>query len=69
MSDHPTFDIGSVYDKLYEADGEKEVTLTSQEADELLSYLQYVTWLTNPPKNTEWYQTLQARMNEQFRKF
>lgn len=64
MTEHPTFDIGSTYDKLYEANGEKEVVLTAQEADELLSYLQYVIWLTNPPKDTEWYQKLKARENE-----
>lgn len=63
---YPTFDIGSAYNKLYEADGEREVTLTAQEADELLSYIQYVTWLTNPPSDTEWYHKLQARKNEQY---
>lgn len=61
---YPTFDIASAYDKLYEANGEKEVILTAHEADELLDYIQYVTWLTNPPHDTEWYKTLQTRMNE-----
>ncbi len=49
--EHPTFDINSAYYKLYEANGEKEVILTAREADELLDYLQYVAWLTNPPKS------------------
>lgn len=64
ISPQPTFDISSTYNKLYEADGEKEVTLTAHEADELLDYLQYVIWLTNPPKDTDWYQRLEVRKNE-----
>ncbi len=47
---HPVFDISTAYEKLYYANGEKEVTLTAHEADELLDYIQYMTWLTNPPK-------------------
>lgn len=47
---HPAFNIASTYDKLYAADGKESVTLTPFEADELLSYIQYITWLTNPPK-------------------
>ncbi len=39
---NPQFDINSSYRKLYEANGEKEVTLTAEEADELLDFLQYV---------------------------
>jgi hypothetical protein len=65
----PAFDISSAYNKLYEANGEKEVTLTAYEADELLDYIQYIAWLTNPPKDTEWYQIIKARENEQYRKF
>lgn len=68
ISPHPTFDINSAYNKLYEANGEKEVTLTAEEADELLDYIQYVSWLTNPPSDTEWYKTLEARRNEFNRK-
>jgi len=60
---YPIFDIGSAYHKLYEANGQKEVTLTVAEADALLDYLQYVAWLTNPPKDTEWYKTLAKRSN------
>src|SRR5574338_1601262 len=67
ISSYPIFDIQSTYNKLYEANGEKEVTLTAQEADELLDYIQYVTWLTNPPHETDWYHTLQARANERNR--
>jgi len=47
---HPKFDINSAYYKLYEANGEKEVILTAYEADNLLDYVQYMCWLTNPPK-------------------
>lgn len=47
----PIFDISSTYQKLYEANGKTEVLLTAHEADELLDYLEYVGWLTNPPKN------------------
>ncbi len=69
MSNHPTFDISSTYNKLYEANGEKEVILSAAEADELLDYIQYMAWLTNPPKDTEWYQVLKTREDEQYRKF
>jgi hypothetical protein len=45
----PTFDIP--YYKLYEAEGKNEgLTLTADEVAELLDYIQYMTWLTNPPK-------------------
>lgn len=45
----PTFDIP--YEKLYEADGKDEgLILTANEVSELLSYIQHMTWLTNPPK-------------------
>ena len=64
MSEHPTFDIGSAYDKLYKANGEKEVTLTAHEADELLDYLEYIRWLTNPPEGIAWHQYLELRKNE-----
>lgn len=47
---HPTFDIASAYNKLYAADGKESVTLTPFEVDELLDYIQYMSWLTNPPK-------------------
>lgn len=47
--DFGIFDISSAYQKLYEANGKVEVVLTAHEADELLDYLQYVMWLTNPP--------------------
>ena len=67
VQNYPTFDISSAYNKLYEANGEKEVILTAHEADELLDYIQYVAWLTNPPSDTEWYHKLQARMNERNR--
>ena len=69
LPEHPTFDISSAYDKLYEANGEKEVVLSAYEADELLDYIQYMAWLTNPPKDTNWYQVIKARENEQYRKF
>jgi len=64
MSDRPPFDIASAYDKLYEANGEKEVTLTAQEADELLDYLEYIRWLTNPPEGIDWRKYLELRKNE-----
>jgi hypothetical protein len=45
----PTFNIP--YAKLYEADGKDEgLVLTADEVSELLSYIQHMTWLTNPPK-------------------
>jgi len=45
----PIFDIP--YEKLYEADGKDEgLTLSANEVSELLSYIQHMTWLTNPPK-------------------
>ena len=64
VQSYPTFDISSAYSKLYEANGEREVTLTAHEADELLDYIQHMAWLTNPPKDTEWYKVLKARENE-----
>ena len=45
-----TFDINSAYQKLYDADGKKEVILTEHEADELLDWMQHMFWLTNKPE-------------------
>lgn len=68
---HPTFDIESAYAKLYDVtiydiDSDKTVVLTAHEASELLEYIQYMSWLTNPPEDIEWYHRLQARMNERY---
>jgi hypothetical protein len=38
--------------------------LTVQEADELLDYLEYISWLINPPEGIEWYDYLQLRKHE-----
>lgn len=48
LQEGPKFDLQSVYDKLYEADGEKEVTLTAKEVGDLLDYMEYMTWLNSP---------------------
>lgn len=64
MSDRPAFDISSAYNKLYEANGEKEVILTAQEAEELLDYIQYMAWLTNPPEGLDWHEYLELRKKE-----
>lgn len=44
-------DLNSTYHKLYEANGEKEITLNSHEAGELLDYLEHVGWILSFRKN------------------
>lgn len=42
----PIFDLGDIYNKLYEAKGKKEgFFLTSEEVAELFDYLDYVSYL------------------------
>ncbi len=48
--DITSYDINGIYHKLYEANGEKEVLLNADEADELLAYLEYVSWIMNNRK-------------------
>lgn len=53
MTEKLTFDINSLYHKLYFANGEKEVTLTPYEAGELLDYLDWVAYakdMTGPQR-------------------
>jgi hypothetical protein len=50
--ERPSFNIGSVIDKLYESDGEKEVRLIPYEVNELLDYIQYTMWIMNPAEET-----------------
>lgn len=45
-----TYNIGDIYQKLYDADGKEEVILSKEEADELLDWMQHIFWLTNKPK-------------------
>ena len=44
------FNIDPVLRKLYEANGEREVVLSAEEAGELFDYLDYVGWVTSQPK-------------------
>jgi hypothetical protein len=41
----PVFNLDTVFRKLYEANGEKGVILTADEASELYDYLEYVSYL------------------------